>query len=174
TLVISIKIVLLSLVANRPGSPDNSAMDLVDFLIDRRRIDEVQRDRVAALRRERGDSECMILTRLGLVGEREMAETLAEFLAIPLTRVDDYPAVPACLDRLNADFIARAQIVPLADTPVGLALAMADPTDQYTIKAVRLACDKPVLPWAAVPSELAAAQRRLYGIGAGSLDPVVG
>ncbi len=29
---------------------------------------------------------------------------------------------------------------------------MADPTDDYTIKAVRLAAGKPVVPWAAVPS----------------------
>jgi len=144
-------------------------MQLVDFLIDRGRIDEVERDRVAALRHERGDSECVILTRLGLIGEREMAQTLAEFLAIPLARVSDYPAAPF-LDTLGADFIARAQIVPLARTPTGLALAMADPTDEYTIKAVRLACAMPVLPWAAVPSELAAAQQRLYGIAAGALD----
>jgi general secretion pathway protein E len=47
---------------------------------------------------------------------------------------------------------------------------MADPTDLYTLKAVRLAAGTPVLPWAAVPSELAAALERLYGIGRGRLD----
>ena len=66
---------------------------------------------------------------------------------------------------LAPDFIARAQAVPLQDTPDGLALAMADPTDEYTIKAVRLAAGKPVLPWAAVPSELNAAIERLYSRG---------
>ncbi len=40
---------------------------------------------------------------------------------------------------------------------------MADPTDEQTIKAVRLAAGRPVLPWAAVPSEIAAALTRLYG-----------
>ncbi len=145
-------------------------MDLVDFLIGRGRIDEVQRDRVRALRRERGESESVIITRLGMVDEREMAQTLAEFLAIPLARNTDYPPAPLYSDELSADFIGRAQILPLEETPQGLALAMADPTDLYTLKAVRLAAGKPVLPWAAVPSELAAALARLYGIGSGQLD----
>lgn len=145
-------------------------MDLVDFLIGRGRIDEVQRDRVRALRRERGESESVIVTRLGMVDEREMAETLAEFLAIPVARETDYPAAPLHSDTFSADFIGRAQILPLAQTEDGLALAMADPTDLYTLKAVRLAAGMPVLPWAAVPSELAAALERLYGIGRGRLD----
>src|ERR1051325_3786782 len=183
-------------------------MQLVDFLMARGRLDAVQRDRVLAVRRERGDSksESVTLTRLGMIGEREMAQCLAEFLDIPLTTAEDYPIVPVpagelsasesesvILTRLgmirereiaqspaefltspltpaedyrfvpvpagelSADFIARAQILPLRDAPDGIALAMADPNDDYTVKAVRLAVGKPVLPWAAVPRELAAA-----------------
>ena len=60
--------------------------------------------------------------------------------------------------------------MPLNDAPEGVTLAMADPTDEYTIKAVRLAAGRPVLPWAAVPSELAAALDRLYGLGEGALS----
>src|SRR5437763_11465329 len=142
-------------------------MQLVDFLMARGRLDAVQRDRVLALRRERGDSESesVILTRLGMIGERDMAECLAEFLDIPLATADDYPMAAVPAGELSADFIARAQILPLHDAPDGLALAMADPKDDYTVKAVRLAVGKPVLPWAAVPSELAAALERLYGRG---------
>ncbi|HEX3861982.1 MAG TPA: GspE/PulE family protein [Stellaceae bacterium] len=139
-------------------------MDLVDFLLDHRRIDEVQRDRVLALRRERGESESTIVTRLGMVDEREMAELLAEFLVIPLARAGDYPLAPLRPADLSAEFLGRSQILPLQETSAGLTLAMADPTDHQTIKAVRLAAGKPILPWAAVPSEMAAALARLYGI----------
>ncbi len=143
-------------------------MQLVDFLIERGRLDAVQRDRVLAVRRERGDgeSESVILTRLGMISEREMAQCLADFFGIPLTQPDDYPTAPVPAGELSVDFIARAQILPLGETPEGLALAMADPNDDYTIKAVRLAVGKPVLPWAAVPSELAGALERVYGRGA--------
>jgi general secretion pathway protein E len=141
--------------------------ELVDFLVARRRLDPVHRERVQALRRERGESAAVIITRLGMIGEREMAALLAEFLGIPLAGEADYPAAPVTTGDLTADFIARAHALPLKDTAEGLVLAMADPTDTYTIKAVRLAAGISVLPWAAVPSELAAALSRLYRMGAG-------
>jgi general secretion pathway protein E len=137
-------------------------MDLVDYLVQHGRLDAVQRDRVRALRRDRGESESLIVTRLGMVGERDMAICLAEFLAIPLAREEDYPASALCRTELAADFIARSRALPLKETREGLALAMVDPTDDYTIKAVRMATGRPVVPWAAVPSELAAALARLY------------
>jgi general secretion pathway protein E len=140
-------------------------MQLLDFLMARGRLDAVHRDRVQALRRERGESESVIITRLGMIDEREMAECLAEFLAIPLAAPDDYPDARCGPSGLTADFITRAQALPLRETADGLVLAMADPTDEYTLKAVRLAAGRPVLPWAAVPSELNGAVARLYGNG---------
>jgi general secretion pathway protein E len=140
-------------------------MQLLDFLMARGRLDAVHRDRVLALRRERGESESVIITRLGMIDEREMAESLAELLAIPLARPDDYPATRCGPPGLTPEFIARAQALPLKDTADGLVLAMADPTDDYTLKAVRLAAGGAVLPWAAVPSELKTAFARLYGDG---------
>src|SRR5580704_11920330 len=140
-----------------------SQMQLLDFLMARGRLDAVHRDRVLALRRERGESESVIITRLGMIDERDMAECLAEFLAIPLAGPGDYPARPCGPAGLTAEFIARAQALPLKETNDGLVLAMADPTDDYTLKAVRLASGGAVLPWAAVPSELKTAFARLYG-----------
>ncbi|MBV9554742.1 MAG: hypothetical protein JO032_18315, partial [Alphaproteobacteria bacterium] len=49
-------------------------MQLLDFLMARGRLDAVHRDRVLALRRERGESESVIITRLGMIDERDMAE----------------------------------------------------------------------------------------------------
>jgi general secretion pathway protein E len=138
-------------------------MQLLDFLMARGRLDAVHRDRVLALRRERGESESVIVTRLGMIDERDMAECLAEFLSIPLAGPADYPARPCGPAGLTPEFIARAQALPLKETAEGLVLAMADPTDDYTLKAVRLATGGAVLPWAAVPSELKAAFARVYG-----------
>jgi general secretion pathway protein E len=138
-------------------------MQLLDFLMARGRLDAVHRERVQALRRERGESESVIITRLGMLGERDMAESLAEFLKIPLACPSDYPAARCGPPGLTAEFIARAQVLPLKETGEGLVLAMADPTDDYTLKAVRLAAGGAILPWAAVPSELKTAFGRLYG-----------
>ncbi len=140
-------------------------MQLLDFLMARGRLDAVHRDRVLALRRERGESESVIITRLGMIDERDMAECLSAFLGIPLATPGDYPAAPCGPAGLTPDFIARAHALPLKETEDGLVLAMADPTDDYTLKAVRLAAGGAVLPWVAVPSELKSALARLYGGG---------
>ena len=117
-----------------------------------------------ALRREaRGESESVIITRLGMIDERDMAECLSAFLGIPLASPGDYPAAPCGPSGLTPDFIARAHALPLKETDDGLVLAMADPTDDYTLKAVRLAAGGAVVPWAAVPSELKTAFAQLYG-----------
>ena len=138
-------------------------MQLLDFLMARGRLDAVHRDRVLALRRERGESESVIITRLGMIDEREMAECLAELLEIPLAGPEDYPAEKCGPAGLTPEFVSRALALPLKETDDGLVLAMADPTDDYTLKAVRLSTGGAVLPWAAVPSELKAAFARLYG-----------
>ena len=139
-------------------------MELVDFLTARGRLDAVHRERVRALLRENGETESVIITRLGMMGERDMAEQLAAFLGIPLVSRDDYPASPLPLGDLTADFLMRSRALPIQDTPDGLRVAMADPMDRYTVKAIRLAAGKPVLPCAAVPSELMEAIARLYDI----------
>src|SRR5437588_8412163 len=107
------------------AAPETVSLSLVDFLVQRGRLDAIQRDRVLALRRERGESESAIVTRLGMVGERDMAECLAEFLEIPLAGPGDYPPTRLNAGGLGADFIARAQAVPIAETADGLVLAMA-------------------------------------------------
>ena len=142
--------------------------DFVDFLIGRGLLAAVERARVLALRAERHEPDAVILTRLGLVGERPMAESLAAFHDLPLARAGDYPERPVLAEAIAPAFLARSRLLPLGDGPDGVRVALADPTDQAALEAVRLAAGKPVLPWVAVPSELDAALARLYGAGEGA------
>ena len=142
--------------------------DFVDFLIGRGLLAAVERARVLALRAERHEPDAVILTRLGLVGERPMAESLAAFHDLPLACAGDYPERPVLAEAIAPAFLARSRLLPLGDGPDGVRVALADPTDQAALEAVRLAAGKPVLPWVAVPSELDAALARLYGAGEGA------
>ncbi|HUA55183.1 MAG TPA: GspE/PulE family protein [Candidatus Sulfotelmatobacter sp.] len=137
--------------------------DFIEYLVARGLLAPSERGRVAALRAERGESDAVILTRLGLVSELRMAESLAAFHDLPRAHPADYPAAPHLADAIAPSFLVRSRLVPLRDTRDGVAVAMADPTDRASIEAVRLAAGKPVQPWVAVPSELEAALARLYG-----------
>jgi general secretion pathway protein E len=114
----------------------------------------------------------LMLVKLGLVPEREVAEALAQELELPLAGEADYPDLPLHGDRVSVNFLKEARVLPLAESDDGITVAMADPLDRYTIGAMELFAGKPVLPSVGVPAEIEAALERLYGRG-GALGDIV-
>jgi general secretion pathway protein E len=141
-------------------------------------IDQRTLDRARRVAGETGGRLDHVLTQLGLVSERGLAEVLAQLIGVPLVAVADYPDTPLFLDRLRAKFLRRARALPIATTEDCTTLAMADPLDDFTRNAVAAALGHPVAVAVAVPIELEAAFDRLYtesgesGDGAALLDEV--
>src|SRR6201984_2681591 len=120
-----------------------------------------------------------VLTQLGLVSERGLAEALAQLIGAPLAEARDYPDTPLFLDRLKVKFLRKVRALPIAAANGRATLAMADPLDVFTRNAVAAALGHPVGVAVAVPIELEAAFDRLYagleegGDGAALLDEMV-
>jgi general secretion pathway protein E len=142
--------------------------------IDRRTLDRARR--VAA---ETGARLDQVLTQLGLVSDRGLAEALAQLIAAPLVGAADYPEAPLFHDRLKPKFLRRVRAMPIAATDDRATLAMADPLDSFTRNAIAAALGRRVAVAVAVPIELEAALERLYaeltegGNGAEMLDEMV-
>ena len=133
------------------------------LLIERGRLDPAGLGRAERVREASHAPLHLLLPKLGLVSEREVAETLAQLLDLPLAGEADYPDLPPAGDRISVNFLKEARILPLADTGDGLTVAMADPLDRYTISAMQLFAGKPVRPWVGVPADIEAALERLFG-----------
>ncbi len=134
--------------------------------IDRRTLDRARR--VAA---ETGARLDQVLTQLGLVSDRGLAEALAQLIAAPLVGTADYPDAPLFHDRLKPKFLRRVRALPIAASDDRATLAMADPLDVFTRNAIGAALGRSVAVAVAVPIELEAALERLYAeLGEGS-DP---
>jgi general secretion pathway protein E len=103
-----------------------------------------------------------VLTRLGIIPEKTLAEALSGFLDVPIALAEGYPASPVLEGRLSRKFMRDAQFIPLEDRPDGLTIAMVNPLDGYTRDAVRFAVGKPVTVSVALPADLEAAFSRLY------------
>ena len=144
---------------------DAAAVDeaLGRLLVERGRLDPAGLGRAERVREASHAPLHLLLPKLGLVSEREVAETLAQLLDLPLAGEADYPDLPPAGDRISVNFLKEARILPLADTGDGLTVAMADPLDRYTISAMQLFAGKPVLPWVGVPADIEAALERLFG-----------
>jgi general secretion pathway protein E len=125
--------------------------------IDRRTLDRARR--VAA---ETGARLDQVLTQLGLVSDRGLAEALAQLIAAPLVGAADYPDAPLFHERLKPKFLRRVRALPIAASDDGATLAMADPLDLFTRDAIAAALGRSVAVAVAVPIELEAALERLY------------
>ena len=143
------------------------ALDVDDrlgrLLIERGKLDAtgLQRARRA---KEAGDERLhLLLPKLGLVSERDMAGALAEVLGLSLAEAADYPALPVQGERLSVGFLKTSRILPLAETDDLLTVAVADPLDDYAVHAMALFAQKPIEVKVGQPADIESALDRLYG-----------
>jgi general secretion pathway protein E len=148
-----------------PDPADRQALEsaLCERLIRRGKLEARALERALRLRAGSGDGLMLLLSRLGLVSERELAEAAAELLDLTLVTARDYPALPVLEDLLSARFLREARVLPLEADGERIVLAMADPLDGYALEAIRLRAGGTILPCVALPAELEAAIERLYG-----------
>ena len=142
------------------------------LLIERGKLNAADLDRARRVQQETPERINVILTQLGLVSERDMAEALALYLDLPLVTAADYPTEAILEDQISTKFLKEFRTIPLADTAEGLVLAIADPLDAYAVNAVRLLTGKPVAPRVGVPAEIEAAFERLYGSSKASIENI--
>ena len=147
-----------------PGKQDTAHLlaKLGTTLVESGAIDRRTLDRARRVASETGGRLDQVLTQLGLMSDRGLAEALAELIAAPVVVASDYPDRPLFHDRLKAKFLRRARALPIAATDDRATLAMADPLDVFTRNAVAAALGRPVAVAVAIPVELEAALDRLY------------
>ncbi|HWA80382.1 MAG TPA: GspE/PulE family protein [Acetobacteraceae bacterium] len=146
-----------------------AAILLARGLCDERAIERARR--VAAETDGRLDH---VLKQLGLVTERDLASSYAALLDVPLASAERYPADPLLPERLEARFLRAARALPIALEGAVLVLAMADPLDDFTARAVAAASGCEVAIEVAVPIELEAAIERLYPEAGPENSPDIG
>ena len=147
---------------------------LGEILIERGKLDQAGLERALRLQQESGDKLGVLLVTLGVVAQRDVAEALAAQLGLPLVEAAGYPELPILEERVSARFLRESRALPLAEDEEELALAMADPTDGYTVNAFEMVTGRRVKPLVAIPTELEAALERLYGAGKSALGQIVG
>ncbi|MBB2173477.1 GspE/PulE family protein [Gluconacetobacter asukensis] len=136
--------------------------DLAELLVARGRCDPRAVERARRAAEQSGGRLDQILLQLGLVSEREMAQSYADLLHIPLVAPEHYPDDPVLADTLGARFLRDAHAVPLAVRDDILTLALRDPLDGFTPASIAAATGLRVACQVGVPIELEAALDRLY------------
>jgi len=147
---------------------------LGEILIERGKLDGPALERALRLQEDSGEKLGQLLVTLGLVAQRDVAEALASELALPLVDAAGYPEFPILEERVSARFLRESRALPVREDETEVALAMADPTDTYTIGAFEMVTGRSVRPLVAIPTELEAALERLYGSGRSAQSQLIG
>jgi general secretion pathway protein E len=142
-------------------------------LLERGRLKEADLGRARRVHEESGGSLISLMTRIGLVSERDVAEATAEVLDLPLLNSRDFPeSAPATL-QLSLRFLKQMHVCPVAENETGIDLLVADPQDPYPVDAVRMATGRPVRLLVGVRSEVDDLIERLYGTGRSAMGTIV-
>ena len=100
--------------------------------------------------------------KLGLVSEKDVAESLASQLRLDLVERTDYPDERPVGTAVTERFLKKNKALVLDEDDDTLLVAMADPLDDYVIDALKLRSGKAVVPRLGVPSEIEYALEQLY------------
>ena len=87
---------------------------LGELLVAQGQLDSKSLERGRRLAAESGTRLDTVLTQLGLVSERTMAEAMAKLLGLNLTPAADYTQAPVLPERLRQKFLRKARAIPIA------------------------------------------------------------
>jgi general secretion pathway protein E len=145
------------------------------FLVERGRLKETDLARGRRLHAEDagGTRLTSLLTRLGLVSERDMAEAMSELLDLPLLSVRDFPDAPPTNVQLSVRFLKQQHVCPIAETEDEVVLVVADPSDAFSARSVEFATGRRVAIKVGLRAEIDDLIERYYGSGRSAMGTIV-
>ncbi len=114
-----------------------------------------------------------ILTRMGMISGRDLAETLARQRGWAIVESGDFPELPILEDSISPRFLQEAKAIPVNETEGEVVLAMTDPADDFTVRAMQAATQKQIVPRLLSTNDFETVYEKLYGSGKSSMGQIV-
>ncbi len=162
-------------IADAPASVEPSFDERISAqLIARGRLKEADLGRARRLHEENPEGDFIsLMTRLGLVSERDAAEALAEVMKLPLLAAKECPDAPPPNVQVSTRFLKQYHVVPIGEDDTHVSLLVAEPQDPYPAEAMRLATGKGVHVRVGLRSEIDDLIERYYGSGRSAMGTIV-
>ncbi len=140
----------------------------------RGRLKEIDVQRARRVLEESNESSFVgLMTRLGMLSERDVAEAYAEVLQLPLLSSKECPDAPPANIQVTTKFLKQHHVVPISETETEFGLLIADPQDEYAINAMQLASSKVASVKIGIRSEIDDLIERYYGAGRSAMGTIV-
>jgi general secretion pathway protein E len=119
------------------------------------------------------DSLVSLLTKLGLASEKDTAESLSELLNLPMVSSKDAPESPPPNINLSLRFLKQHHVVPIGESEHHMELLVADPLDDFAIRAASMAVGKQAVLRVGMRSDIDDMIERYYGQGRSAMGTIV-
>ena len=114
-----------------------------------------------------------ILTRLGMISGRDLAEALARQRGWTIVESTEFPELPILEEAVSPRFLQEVRAIPVKETESEVVLAMTDPADHYTVRALAAATQKNIVPRLLSSTDFDIVYEKLYGSGKSSMGQIV-
>src|SRR5258706_4381871 len=149
------------------GALDPRADDFVDvlgaFLLQRGALDELALRRAQRAQHQSGERFDLVLTRLGLISDAEIARHLAALMGLRVVEARELPDIPLLADQLHAQFLTSNRVIPVAERGETIIVATADPFNTDPVTAIGYLLGRPVEQRLMAAGDVERAIERLYG-----------
>lgn len=144
------------------SAPQSLEEQFGQYLIDRGKLRATEFRHARRLALEESMRLSVMLIRLGLVSERDIADTFSALLDLPLWIANEYDG-GGLNGEVSLQFLKESRAIPVSEEEDVVVLAMADPSDSYVRDAVALAYGKSIRPQVGLPSDIEATLDRQAG-----------
>ena len=114
-----------------------------------------------------------LLVRLGLASERDVANSLSEIMKIDRIAEKDYPDSVTIQTEFPTRFMRENLFVPISEDEDSINVIMVYPSDEFTVKAIKMASQKELTVKIGLPSEVENAIEKLFGGGRSAMGQIV-
>ncbi len=159
-------------IQNDRATPDKAGT-IGHFLVSNNKLAQVDLDRALLVNDNDSNGIGILLVRLGLVSDRDLALAYATAFELPLLEDEDIPEIPIDDCPLSDKFLKEANVVPLLDGEEQFTVALADPEDTFTLQAIALASGKEVITRVATLTQIERALDQLYGQSQSTMSDIV-
>ncbi len=150
----------------------NNYPNVAEFLVSLGKLQGSDLDRARKVNDQDETALGPLLVRLGFISDRDLADAYAVSSAAPLLDEIELPELPPELP-VSTKFIKESKFIPLADDTISVSIAIANPEDVFTLKAIELATGKSLDIKVATLSQIERLYDHYYGQGKSTMSDIV-
>ncbi|MCK5828737.1 MAG: type II secretion system ATPase GspE [Methylococcales bacterium] len=147
--------------------------NFIEALVDQQSLRENDLNKVNKIKDQMQETTLpLLLVKLGLCSEKNVAQALAETSSFDLVNVEDYPETPFLPEEVSLRFLKENHVVSLAAKDDEITVAVMDPENIFIAQSLSLMCGTTINVKVGVLSDIDKALERQYGDGKSQMGQI--